>query len=47
MALNGEAKENKFKLRKAEGWEMEMTQEKDVLKVVNSYSRAVRSKKYK
>lgn len=47
MALNGEEKENKYKLGKAEGWEMEMTQEKDVLKVVNSYSRAVRNKKYK
>lgn len=46
MALNGEEKENKFKLRKAEGWEMEMTQEKDLLKDVNSYSRAVRNKKY-
>lgn len=27
MVLNGEEKENKFKLRKAKGWEMEMTQE--------------------
>lgn len=27
MVLNGEEKETKFMLRKANGWEMEMTQE--------------------
>lgn len=47
MALNEEEKENKLKLRKAEGWEMEITQEKDLLKDVNSYSRAVRNENYK